>query len=296
MRVSVRGAEFAYELYGSGRVSLVVEMGLGAMMAEWRPLAKRLMQRHTVLLYQRAGYGDSGVSSQDRTPENIAAELYCLLQEIPHEEKMTLLAHSQGGLYAWVFANQHPDMVSKLVLLDPLSPEDYRFRTELTQEEFRKSGADKSKGLLLNRRLTRLHMGGLVKRMMAGAPPFYYDGSISDEARQEILAALAKPQTYDTAIAEYNLGHDLKVLGDILKNPVKLPVHLTLITHSSEISCQEIRQFGGASSEQAEKIEALWQNIMDFYLCHSDNAEKICAEHSSHYIHLTDGELICRVV
>ena len=32
-------------------------------------------------------------------------------------------------------------MAEKLVLLDPLSPEDYRFRTELTEEEFRKSGA-----------------------------------------------------------------------------------------------------------------------------------------------------------
>lgn len=86
--------ELAHEIYGSGKVTLVIEMGLGATMAEWRRLAKRLSQKHTVLLYQRAGYGDSSVSALERTPDNIVSELYRLLRQIPHEEKLTLLAHS----------------------------------------------------------------------------------------------------------------------------------------------------------------------------------------------------------
>lgn len=81
------------------------------------------------------------------------------MQQISHEEKLTLLAHSQGGLYAWTFAKTYPDMVCRQVLLAPLSPEDYRFYTELTEEEFQKSGVDKSKGLELNLKLTRLHLG-----------------------------------------------------------------------------------------------------------------------------------------
>ncbi len=55
-------------------------------------------------------------------------------------------------------------MVCRLILLAPLSPEDYRFYTELTEEEFQKSGVDKSKGLELNLKLTRLHLGWLVKK------------------------------------------------------------------------------------------------------------------------------------
>ena len=96
--IQISSAQLACEIYGEGKVTLVIEMGLGAVMAEWRRLAKRLSERHTVLLYQRAGYGDSSVSALARTPGNIASELYQLLQQLPHEEKLTLLAHSQGGL------------------------------------------------------------------------------------------------------------------------------------------------------------------------------------------------------
>lgn len=44
------------------------------------------------------------------------------------------------------------------------------FRTGLTEDEFRKSGADKTEGLRLNLKLTRFHLGWLVKKAMAGRP------------------------------------------------------------------------------------------------------------------------------
>ena len=184
--IQISSAQLAYALYGDGKVGIVIEMGLGASMAEWNQLAKRLSGQRTVLLYQRAGYGSSSVSALERTPGNIAMELRQLLEQIPHEEKVILLAHSQGGLYAWKFAKMYPNLVSRLILLDPLSPEDYRFRTELTEDEFRKSGADKTEGLRLNLKLTRFHLGWMVKKAMASAPPFYYYDGFSREERRPI--------------------------------------------------------------------------------------------------------------
>ena len=291
--MQIPSAELAYELYGDGKVTMVIEMGLGAVMAEWRRLAERLSERHTVLLYQRAGYGGSSVSTLERTPGNIAMELYQLLEQIPHEENVTLLAHSQGGLYAWKFTKAYPDLVGRLVLLDPLSPEDGRFRTELTEEAFKKSGADKTAGLRLNLKLTRLHLGWLVKKTMTGAPPFYYDNGFSKEERREILTSLGKAQTYRTALAEYAGGHDARELAGLLDKAEKLSVPVTLVTHDSDISCREIREFGGASEEEARKIEALWQEIMQAYLSCAARGELLRAAHSSHYIHLTDPDLIC---
>ena len=40
--VSLPSATLAYEKYGDGEVNLVIEMGLGAAMAEWRQLAAKL--------------------------------------------------------------------------------------------------------------------------------------------------------------------------------------------------------------------------------------------------------------
>ena len=292
-KITVDFAEMTCQIFGDGPVSLVVEMGLGTVMAEWHQLARKLSQHHTVLLYQRAGYGLSSVSELERTPENIAVELYLLLEQIKHTEKITLLAHSQGGLYAWKFTKMYPEMVEKLVLLDPLSPEDYRFRTDLTEEEFEKSGADKTEGLRLNLKLARMHLGWMVRKMMKAAPPFYYYDGFSREETKEILAAVSKPQNCQTALEEYAAAHDVEHLAGYLDKTDFPDIPVTLITHNSEIACKEIEEFGGASGKQARKIETLWQKLMQEYLNCAANSTLIRAEHSSHYIHLTDPELVC---
>ncbi|MDD7389190.1 MAG: alpha/beta hydrolase [Lachnospiraceae bacterium] len=292
-KISVGSSELVCQIFGEGPVNLVVEMGLGAVMAEWQQLARRLSGRYTVLLYQRAGYGGSSVSTLARTPENIAGELYTLLQQTGHAEKITLLAHSQGGLYAWEFTRMYPELVKKLVLLDPLSPEDHRFQLELTGEEFRKSGADKTGGIRMNLRLTRLHLGWLVRKIMRTAPPFYYYDGFSRKETGEILSAVSKPQTYRTALEEYEEAHDLDQLSGYLDRETFPQIPVVLITHNSEIACWEIQEFGGATKVQAEKIETLWQKLMQSYLTCASNGTLVQAKCSSHYIHLTEPELVC---
>lgn len=265
-------------------------------MAEWRQIAGRLAESHTILLYERAGYGTSSVSCLERTPENIATELYQLLKQVEHTEKITILAHSLGGLYAWKFAKLYPKMVEKLVLLDPLSPEEYRFRMELTEEEFKKSGADKTQGLQMNLRLTRKHLGWMVRMLMRKAPPFYYYNEFLKEERKEILTMISRPQTYETALKEYEAAHDMFHLMGFLDRKNAPKIRIILITHDSDIARKEIREFGGASEEQAEKIEVLWQELMHAYLDCVSDGEWIQAKHSSHYIHLTDMDLVCNIL
>ncbi|MDY3281302.1 alpha/beta fold hydrolase [Dysosmobacter sp.] len=287
----VSTAELAFEIHGCGPVDLVIEMGLCASMAEWRPMAEKLAERYTVLVYQRAGYGESGPSSLERTPEHIASELRELLEETGHAGRITLLGHSQGGLYAWQFARKYPELVDRLVLLDPLSPEDYRFRLELTEEEFRRSGADKTAGLRLSEKLTRLHLGWLVRRTMAGAPPVCCYG-FSGREKREILDLLSRRRTYETALAEYAAAHEAENLTGLLDKERFPAIPVVLVTHSSEIAQREIRDYGGASEAQARKIEALWQRLMESYLVCAAHGTPVRAEHSSHYIHLTDEALV----
>ena len=79
-----------------------------------------------------------------------------------------------------------------------------------------------------------------------------------------------------------------------LRSPVGFPqLPLILVTHDSGIEEQEIRTFGGASEEEAAKIETLWQRLMCEYLAYSEKSVHIRASQSSHFIHLTDMDLIC---
>ena len=46
----------------------------------------------------------------------------------------------------------------------------------------------------------------------------------------------------------------------------------------------------------SQKIESIWQDLMKRYLSLSDDPEHITAPNSGHYIHLTDLEVLLKVV
>ena len=96
-----------YVILGNRPVELVVEMGLGFCIAEWMPTAGKLANEYGVLIYERAEINKSEKPECERTPVNIAKELFELLKTVEHKDKVILLAHSQGGLYAQQFARLH---------------------------------------------------------------------------------------------------------------------------------------------------------------------------------------------
>ena len=290
---SVNGKMAAYSVFGSQPAGLIVEMGLLSCMGEWQHIADRLSQQHGgVLLYERAGVGSSQQQTSMRTPRAVAEELKVLLDAVPHQDKLIFIAHSQGGLYVQQFARLYPRMVKGVILLDPLSACDNRFKQLLTPEEFKKSGVDKFKNLNLVHAMVKLHLGFIVKALMRSAPPFYYKNDFSQEDKEYILDSLVKPAFYKTAMEEYRLSHEEKEIEQLKTREGFPNIPLVLITHSSEVYEMEIMEFGGTTKELAHKIESVWQAIMKEYLTFSDKSLYLEAKKSGHYIHLTEPELL----
>ncbi len=292
----IESATLSYKVLGDDKIDLVIEMGLGASAGEWLHIAEALSKTHTVLLYERAGYGSSGRSKLERTPENIAFELHELLSKLPHEEKITILAHSQGGLYAQQFARCYTQSVKRLVLLDPLSANDMDFKKHLSKKEYKGGGVDKSGNFRLPLILARLHMGGLIKKAMQSAPPFYYYDKFGVDEKEYILNAFTRPLFYETAIQEYKLAHEDEHIAGLKEKENFPQIPLYLITHSSEKAVSEIMSFGRLSESEAEKVEEIWQKLMKEYLSFSDKSCYAQANNSSHYIHLTDSDMLREAV
>lgn len=284
-----------YTIFGSKTVDVVIEMGLGACIAEWESLARELGKNHGVLVYERAGINHSDKSDEERTPTNIAEELKRLIDEIPHEKKIVIIGHSQGGLYASEFCGIYPEIVKGLILLDPLSIEDNRFKKELTARELKKSGADKSKNFMILEVLAKLGLKNAVKKVMSQAPPFYYAG-FSEEQKEDILNSLVNITHLNTCREEYRLAHDDEALRNMVSKDKYPDIPIILVTHSSEEAIRENMEFGRNSRSFAVRIEQLWQEIMKVYLDYSERAIWIQAKKSTHYIHLTDPELIIESV
>ena len=284
-----------YKIFGSKTVDVVIEMGLGACIAEWESLARELGKDHGVLVYERAGINHSDKSDKERTPTNIAKELKRLIDEIPHEEKIVIIGHSQGGLYASEFCGIYPEIVKGLILLDPLSIEDNRFKKELTVKELKKSGADKSNNFTILEILTKLRLKGLVKRIMSQAPPFYY-ASFSEEQKEDILNSYVNMVHLHTCREEYRLAHDDATLKNMISKDNYPDIPIILVTHSSEEAIKENMEFGGNSRAFAVRIEQLWQEIMKEYLDYSERSVWNRAKKSTHYIHLTEPEIVVESV
>jgi pimeloyl-ACP methyl ester carboxylesterase len=280
-----------YKIYGEPIVDIVIEMGLGACISEWETFATELGKSHGVLVYERAGINHSKKSDKERTPTNIAIELKMLLDNVPHEEKIIVIGHSQGGLYASEFCGLYPEMIRRLILVDPLSKTDVRFKKELTPKELKQSGADKSKNFDILRIMTKLGLKGVIKKTMSQAPPFYYAG-FTEEQRIDILNSYVNITNLETCREEYRLAHDESVLNKMVSKEDYPDIPIVLITHSSEEAIKENMEFGRNERSFAVRVEELWQDIMKDYMDYSKNVTLIQADKSTHYIHLIEPEII----
>lgn len=290
----IESARLAYRVFGDEPVSVVVETALNSCNAEWWDFCERL-PGVSALVYDRAGYGTSSPSSLPRTPENVVRELEELLERVGSAERITLIGHSQGGLYAALFALRNPKKVKGVVLLDPLSFTDNDFRSRLSKDEFRASGVDKTSALRVGGLVTRFGLGFLFRSMLKKAPPFYYHRYRKD-AEDYILSSLMKHEQYRTAIAEYSLAHQDGHLEVFQNKQNSLAIPFVVIVHSSEKMIREIEYYGHTSSQLASKIESVWQEVMRAMAQFSSESRIVVAENSSHYIHLTDGEMVAGIV
>lgn len=289
-------ARLAYQIFGSGEDVIVIDAALGSCSAEWWHIAKELsnIKQYKILVYDRAGYGESSVSNLPRTPKNVALDLNKLLENKKLDRNIILVGHSQGGCYAVEYAAMFPNNVKGIVLLDPLTPFDYEFKEKLTDSEYKKSGVDKTPGLKMGKILTSLRLGFALKSLFLKSPPFYYYPFAKD-AQEYQLKSLTKKSTYTTALEEYKYTHNEKDMEDIIK-----AIHITqlghiplkLITHSSDFYMKELQQYCRLDKNTSEKIEIIWQDIMKRYLSISLDSEHITAPNSGHYIHLTDYEIV----
>jgi pimeloyl-ACP methyl ester carboxylesterase len=113
----VDGRRVAFRVEGFGR-PIVLIPGLGNSMNSFDDVARDLGKTHTVILYDRAGYGDSEPRPGPHDAAAAERELAGVLAGSGVNGPYVLIGHSLGGLYAEYFAARHPEQVSALILAE----------------------------------------------------------------------------------------------------------------------------------------------------------------------------------
>ncbi|WDY56731.1 alpha/beta fold hydrolase [Pseudomonas sp. PSKL.D1] len=112
------GAQLAVRQAGSGE-AVVLLHGIGSGAASWLQVATGLSERARVIAWDAPGYGQSTpLPMAAPRASDYAARLLQALDALGVQRCM-LVGHSLGALTACAFARQHPQRVSRLVLLSP---------------------------------------------------------------------------------------------------------------------------------------------------------------------------------
>lgn len=124
--VSVGGHRLYLSCTGTGNPTVVLEAGLGENASSWKKIAPAVSRQTKVCVYDRAGRGFSENASGAQNGAQTAAALETLLSRGGVPGPYVLVGFSLGGVYVLNFAQQFPDQVAGVVLLDSTSPEQFK--------------------------------------------------------------------------------------------------------------------------------------------------------------------------
>jgi len=130
--VNVGGRKLFCRVQGKGTPLVALEPGITETFRTWETITAELAKLTTVLVYDRAGYGQSETGPFPRTSAQEAVELARLLDEVGGHSRVVLLGHSLGGVNALVFASKYPERVAGVVVLDP-PPADFLMGREFPE-------------------------------------------------------------------------------------------------------------------------------------------------------------------
>ncbi len=201
--IDVNGRRVYYTILGEGAPTVVIEAGLGTASPEWWRFQEELSKTTRVITYDRAGYGWSEPVLDPRTSEAIASELKEFLDCLKIESPLVLVGHSQGGLYVNHFCRLYPELVAGVVLIDPVSPNDIRFRQDLPPGVYRRSGIDKTRSIRVQSWSNGFGFTRLMKRFILKTKPFLPYRDLPRSTMRVLWNHMLLPQTPRTALNEY---------------------------------------------------------------------------------------------
>ena len=212
--LTVNGQKLHFETFGVSGPTVVFEAGLGNDSTTWRLVAGPIATFARVVLYDRAGLGQSlpMMEKSAVTADEVVTNLHGLLTAADIRPPYILVGHSLGGLYVQMFARKYPKEVSGVVLLDsssPDAPRELKTRARLepgTAAYFEEEGIAESNRQVVN--------GGpfpdvpLTIIAATDHGPFFKEWEPTLMRLQRQLATLSRQASF---IVAQGSGHDVQV-------------------------------------------------------------------------------------
>lgn len=116
------GGPIHYADYGGLGQTMVLVHGLGGMHLNWMAVGDDLARRYRVVAPDLIGFGLTPPAGRRSTIQSNLLALRRFVEAIGGGERVVLVGNSMGGLLSGFLAAERPDLVDRLVLVDPAVP------------------------------------------------------------------------------------------------------------------------------------------------------------------------------
>jgi haloacetate dehalogenase len=227
-KVGTRGAVINFRRAGDGPPILLLH-GYPQTHTLWHEIAPTLAGRFTVVAADLRGYGDSSKPPSDAThaaysKRSMAADMVEVMDQLGFK-RFAAVGHDRGGRVAYRMALDHPDVVSKLAVLDIVTTHTMWTRM------------DKALATASYHWLFLMQPDGLPETMIGKDPEYYLREtlrrwakpgfSFASEAMAEYVRCFRDPACIHAACEDYRAGgtidfeHDTQDFG---KKKISCPV------------------------------------------------------------------------
>jgi pimeloyl-ACP methyl ester carboxylesterase len=123
------------QLTGDDGPIVILDAGLGDTSACWSGILPELAIFSRAFVYDRAGMGRSDPAPTPRSCKDIISDLRYLVTMANLHPPYILVAHSWSGINARYFANEYPDEIAGMVLIDAVHEDKYEQFAKILNED-----------------------------------------------------------------------------------------------------------------------------------------------------------------
>jgi pimeloyl-ACP methyl ester carboxylesterase len=289
--VTCGGRHVHVQMSGSGQPMVLLEAGIAASSLNWSLAQPRLAAFTTVCAYDRAGFGWSSSAGTGCSLARISDELHQLVAALAIERPYIIVAHSFGALIVTAYAQRFADELAGVVLVDPLTTEEWLKPTS-SQRWILRRGVWFSRlgGVLAAFGVVRFCLWLLDRgRLQAPRGVLRNFGTKATETVERILGELIKlpPETIRLIRARWSTPRFFGTMAAYIKAvprcskemngqfiPAQIPVTVLSGAHQSDVRLHEQAAIAA----------------------HSSRGRHLAAPHGAHWIHLDHPEMVAQAV
>ena len=283
---------------GSGAPTVVFEAGGGDDSSSFRWVQARIARMTRVCSYDRAGVGFSDASSRSSTAQNIVSDLHRLIGKVAGGQPIVLIGHSDGGLYAPLYAATYPKDVAGMVLIDPFSVGDDQAATSvLTTKQKEDWYASDQNDIKQARQCLALAKKGLLTKPEYKNSPCLDNPPNADKAFHQVLnEELARPQEQEALLSA---TLDTYPPADHGLSPAEMALQHANLNFGSKplivLSAGKDDQ-GDLPVDKRKAIMKAWTKIHDELAARSTQGVNVVVPDSHHYIQKEQPDVVVEAV